>query len=60
MLSRWILDGELEDPFQEFFIQTNLQIKSDDQLWHEKYKVRQVQLLSFNSTSSTVFQNEPS
>ncbi|KAK3910056.1 Gamma-tubulin complex component 3 [Frankliniella fusca] len=49
MLSRWILDGELEDPFQEFFIQTNLQIKSDDQLWHEKYKVRESMVPSFIS-----------
>ena len=49
MLSRWILDGELEDPFQEFFIQTNLKIKSDDQLWHEKYKVRESMVPSFIS-----------
>lgn len=49
MLSRWILDGELEDPFQEFFVQTNLQIKSDDQLWHEKYKVRESMIPSFIS-----------
>ncbi|KAJ1520792.1 hypothetical protein ONE63_003886 [Megalurothrips usitatus] len=49
MLSRWILDGELEDPFQEFFVHTNLQIKSDDQLWHEKYKVRESMIPSFIS-----------
>lgn len=49
MLSRWILDGELDDPFQEFFVQTNLQIKGDDQLWHEKYKVRESMVPSFMS-----------
>jgi gamma-tubulin complex component 3 len=38
MLSRWILDGELEDPYGEFFIAADLEVKGD-LLWHEKYRV---------------------
>lgn len=38
MLSRWILDGELEDPYGEFFIAADLDVKGD-LLWHEKYRV---------------------
>ncbi|XP_067014379.2 gamma-tubulin complex component 3 isoform X2 [Anabrus simplex] len=40
MLSRWMLDGELEDPFGEFFIVADAEIKGD-RLWHEKYKVQE-------------------
>ncbi|PNF28443.1 hypothetical protein B7P43_G15707, partial [Cryptotermes secundus] len=35
MLSRWILDGELEDPYGEFFIAADLDVKGN-LLWHEK------------------------
>jgi gamma-tubulin complex component 3 len=38
MLSRWIIDGELEDPYGEFFIAADLEVKGN-LLWHEKYHV---------------------
>lgn len=39
MLSQWILYGELEDPFGEFFIAANPTCKRE-QLWHLKYRIR--------------------
>jgi len=55
ILSRWILDGELEDPFNEFFIQTNPHVNSNDQLWHDKYKVRSVfPVVNFNLPNKNV------
>ncbi|KAJ4428063.1 hypothetical protein ANN_24077 [Periplaneta americana] len=46
MLSRWILDGELEDPHGEFFIAADLEVKGD-LLWHEKYRVLESMVPSF-------------
>ena len=46
MLTRWIVDGELEDPYNEFFIQANNDV-TGERLWHEKYHVRKEMLPSF-------------
>jgi len=39
ILSQWILYGELEDPFNEFFIAGDPDCKRE-QLWHQKYRIR--------------------
>jgi len=39
MLCQWILYGELEDPFNEFFIAADPYCKKDA-LWHKKYTLR--------------------
>lgn len=41
MLSRWLLDGELVDPYSEFFIEVR-SIHAAERLWHDKYHVRLV------------------
>lgn len=41
MLTDWLLDGEIKDPSQEFFIEALPNI-SGDRLWHQKYRVRLV------------------
>ncbi|XP_076172653.1 gamma-tubulin complex component 3 isoform X2 [Ptiloglossa arizonensis] len=46
MLIRWIADGELDDPYREFFIETCADI-TGDRMWHEKYQVRNNMLPSF-------------
>ena len=46
MLIRWIADGELDDPYREFFIETCADI-TGDRMWHEKYQVRNSMLPSF-------------
>lgn len=38
MLSRWLLEGEIEDPHGEFFIDSLAEINAD-RLWHDKYRV---------------------
>nr|CAD7264144.1 unnamed protein product [Timema shepardi] len=48
MLSRWILAGELDDTYGEFFIAANLEIKGN-LLWHEKYRVLDAMVPSFIS-----------
>ncbi|XP_017888838.1 gamma-tubulin complex component 3 homolog [Ceratina calcarata] len=47
MLIRWIADGELDDPYREFFIEACADITGGDRLWHEKYQVRNNMLPSF-------------
>lgn len=39
MLIRWITDGILDDPYQEFFIEARINVVGD-RMWHEKYFVR--------------------
>ncbi|XP_071440616.1 gamma-tubulin complex component 3-like [Hetaerina americana] len=50
MLSRWILDGEIDDPYGEFFIASDSSVKGD-RLWHEKYSIRETMLPTFISMS---------
>ncbi|XP_066585040.1 gamma-tubulin complex component 3-like [Prorops nasuta] len=48
MLMRWIADGELEDPYKEFFIEACADV-AGDRMWHEKYQVRNSMVPSFIS-----------
>nr|XP_023019797.1 gamma-tubulin complex component 3 homolog [Leptinotarsa decemlineata] len=50
MLSRWLLDGEINDPCNEFFIEAKT-ITSAERLWHDKYHVRQAMVPSFITMS---------
>lgn len=38
MLSHWLLEGEIKDPHNEFFIEEIKEVSSD-RLWHHKYRV---------------------
>eukprot|EP00095_Tigriopus_kingsejongensis_P010994 maker-scaffold281_size224178-snap-gene-1.36 protein:Tk10994 transcript:maker-scaffold281_size224178-snap-gene-1.36-mRNA-1 annotation:"gamma-tubulin complex component 3" len=48
MLLRWISDGTLEDPYNEFFIASDPKIQGD-RLWHEKYSIRHSMIPKFLS-----------
>lgn len=48
MLCQWILDGELKDSFDEFFVASDPSVKNE-QLWHEKYSIRKPMVPSFIS-----------
>ncbi|KAA3675425.1 gamma-tubulin complex component 3 [Paragonimus westermani] len=46
LISLWIYDGQLDDPFQEFFVACNPSVKKE-RLWHEKYSLRRQMIPSF-------------
>jgi gamma-tubulin complex component 3 len=48
MLKKWLLDGEIEDPHSEFFIEgmANVEVAG---LWHDKYRLRESMLPKFIS-----------
>lgn len=46
MLSKWLLDGEIEDPYEEFFVGEIKEIHPD-QLWHDKYRTMNERLPCF-------------
>lgn len=48
MLSRWLLEGVIEDPHGEFFIDSLAEINAN-RLWHDKYRVREALLPNFIS-----------
>jgi len=48
MLRRWMVDGQLEDPFHEFFIVADNQVPDDD-MWRSKYHIEQSLLPLFMS-----------
>lgn len=50
MLLRWITDGELDDPYKEFFIESCAEV-AGERMWHEKYQVRDSMVPSFISRS---------
>ncbi|KAJ0181255.1 hypothetical protein K1T71_003340 [Dendrolimus kikuchii] len=46
MLTRWLLHGEIDDPFNEFFIESRSGVPID-RMWHDKYRVRDWMVPSF-------------
>lgn len=48
MLAHWLLEGEINDPFAEFFVEALPDIGAD-RLWSDKYRVREAQLPAFVS-----------
>ncbi|CAL1372363.1 unnamed protein product [Linum trigynum] len=58
MVRRWVLEGELEDIFSEFFIvsetkelESNVSQKGKESLWREGYRLHSMMLPSFISQS---------
>lgn len=48
MLSKWLLEGEIDDPHSEFFVEILPEVEPD-RLWSDKYRVREAMLPSFIS-----------
>jgi hypothetical protein len=46
MIKGWVLQGVVDDPFHEFFIELNEKI-TNEFLWYEKYKLRNEMMVSF-------------
>lgn len=49
-ICQWIYDGQLEDPYQEFFVAANLSVKKE-RLWHDKYNLRPQMIPRFITSS---------
>jgi gamma-tubulin complex component 3 len=50
MLRMWIYEGELEDPYEEFFVGCDDSV-SEEELWQKKYTFREGMLPSFISNT---------
>ncbi|CAO3696701.1 unnamed protein product [Rhizopus microsporus] len=48
MLQRWVFEGELNDPYEEFFVACDMNVPEED-LWQRKYSIREPMLPSFFS-----------
>ncbi|KAI7888030.1 Spc98 family-domain-containing protein [Mucor mucedo] len=48
MLERWVYEGELDDPYGEFFVACDPTVSEED-LWQSKYSIREHMLPSFLS-----------
>ncbi|KAI9495284.1 Spc98 family-domain-containing protein [Zychaea mexicana] len=48
MLQRWIYEGELDDPYQEFFVACDPSV-CEEELWRNKYTIRENMIPSFIS-----------
>jgi len=50
-IRKWVLDGELDDPYEEFFIASCQGITAED-IWEKKYYIRQSMVPSFLAMES--------
>lgn len=46
MLARWVYEGELDDPYEEFLVACDPTV-SEEHLWQNKYSIREDMLPSF-------------
>jgi gamma-tubulin complex component 3 len=46
MIKQWMLEGELNDQYEEFFVEVDLKV-TDDKLWTHKYKLNYIMIPSF-------------
>ncbi|XP_016956200.1 gamma-tubulin complex component 3 [Drosophila biarmipes] len=49
MISKWMLQGDINDPHNEFFVESLNEV-ADDRLWHDKFRIRQPMVPKFLST----------
>lgn len=48
MLQRWVYEGELDDPYGEFFVACDPMV-SEEELWQSKYSIRKDMIPSYIS-----------
>ena len=46
MIKTWMIEGEINDPYREFFVDTDPQVP-DSRLWMHKYKLNYIMIPSF-------------
>ena len=47
-IKQWMIEGEINDPFREFFVEMD-PLVNDDKLWTKKYKLNYIMIPSFLS-----------
>jgi gamma-tubulin complex component 3 len=50
MIKQWMIEGEINDPFSEFFVEMDPSVL-EDKLWLKKYKINYVMIPSFLTNS---------
>ncbi len=50
MIKQWMIEGEINDPFREFFVEMD-PLVNDDKLWTTKYKLNYIMIPSFLSNA---------
>ena len=48
MIKTWMIEGEINDPFREFFVDTDPNVP-DEKLWTQKYSLNYIMIPSFLS-----------
>ena len=48
MIKTWMIEGEINDPFREFFVDTDPNVP-DEKLWTSKYSLNYIMIPSFLS-----------
>ena len=46
MIKTWMIEGEINDPYREFFVDTDQSVP-DDKLWLHKYSLNPIMIPSF-------------
>jgi gamma-tubulin complex component 3 len=46
MIKQWMIEGDINDPFEEFFVEIN-PLTTDEKLWTEKYRLNYIMIPSF-------------
>lgn len=57
MVKQWMLEGEINDPHQEFFVETD-PLVSDERLWTDKYRLNHIMIPAFitNALATKILQ----
>ena len=53
MIKTWMIEGEINDPFREFFVDTDPNVP-DEKLWTQKYSLNYIMIPSFLSNELAV------
>jgi gamma-tubulin complex component 3 len=50
MIKSWMLEGEINDPYMEFFVEQD-PVVGDERLWTDKYRLNHVMIPAFLSNA---------
>lgn len=53
MIKTWMIEGEINDPYREFFVDTDPKVP-DERLWLEKYSLNHIMIPSYISSELAI------